>query len=105
MNSCCCSVDVDNDAPAFSRITDRRARKPHVCCECHEEIAVGDIYEDASGLWDGDFSRYKTCAICVLIREDLCPCGYYYGDLRETIMKCLGFDYVGDPSEWPEEAA
>ncbi len=32
----------------------RRARKAHVCGECHRAIAVGESYRYVSGIWDGE---------------------------------------------------
>jgi len=101
MNSCCCSADVDNVSDLVIT-TVQRARKPHACCECGGEIVVGQPYEIAKSLFDGHWSTYKTCTVCVAIRDDLCPCGYYWGELREVILECLGFDYTTDPSGWPE---
>ncbi|MFH1834236.1 MAG: hypothetical protein ABH877_04355 [bacterium] len=102
MNSCCCSTDIDNFSD-LTVTTVRRARKPHVCCECGEEIVVGQSYENSRGLYDGHWSEYKTCTVCVAIRDDLCPCGHYCGELRGVLLECLGFDYTKDPAEWGDE--
>lgn len=94
VGSCCCvTVDYD-EGPRVCTVTDRKARKVHHCTECGEEIQPGEIYEHVSGLWDGRWSTYKTCKLCVRIREDLLPCGYYYGSMREDIWECYGVDLI-----------
>jgi len=63
-----------------------RARKQHRCCECGAEICPGDIYENARGVWSGEFRVFKTCDSCARLRSwfyeqgsDIIP----YGGLRE----------------------
>lgn len=73
------------DGPEVGTKTMRKARKLHKCCECHQEINPGETYEHVTGLWDGAWSSFKTCAICVRIRDDLFPCGYEYEGLAENL--------------------
>ena len=47
----------------------RKAAKQHTCCECGKPIRSGEYYEYVSGLWDGQWGQYKTCASCVQIRD------------------------------------
>lgn len=42
----------------------RKARKEHICCECHRVIPVGCEYIYYSGIWDGQPSSYKHCVEC-----------------------------------------
>lgn len=91
---CDCSCDYDDgEHPAVHTEQVVRARKTHVCCECGEEIKVGEQYERAKGLWDGSWGTYTTCIPCMRIRDDLCSC-FIYGHLRETVWDCLGIDLV-----------
>lgn len=78
--------------PAFSETRIQRAAKSHQCCECGERIEPGSRYERVCGLWDGEFTVFKTCLRCAEIRQrvrDLMPSdaladGYpYYGGLSE----------------------
>lgn len=46
------------------------ARKEHKCCECESVISKGERYELFEAVWDGEFGRYKTCSICVAVREE-----------------------------------
>jgi len=92
MDSCCC-VYVDN-TNEFHRREIRRARKCHKCCECGGQINIGEEYEYVAAKSEDGFWDVKTCLLCASIRDDLCTCGYYYGELRETIANCLGTDYI-----------
>ena len=59
------------DIPAVFRETYPIARKEHRCCECKRTIAVGQIYQLAEGLWDGEWSRFKTCIACDEMRQEI----------------------------------
>jgi len=96
--SCDCSTH-DGDRPSICRVEWRKARKPHKCCECGDTITKGQRYEHVSGLWDGYWDRYDTCAICVAIRERYCPNGWIYGELATQIDECLDFDYREVPED------
>lgn len=54
----------DYDAPSFYHCETRKARKQHVCSECHKAIRPGDQYEHVNGKWD-DVSTFKTCSRCL----------------------------------------
>ena len=77
----------------------KHARKTYHCCECGETIKIGQPYRCDSGIWDGDWRIYRTCVPCARMRDDLCYCGYIYGELGEAITNCFGFS----PYEVPEE--
>lgn len=62
MSLTCCYED--NGFTEFSRRKTRVARKPHICCECREEISVGVEYVYCVALTDGQFSDWKTCEKC-----------------------------------------
>jgi len=102
LDACIC-IDVDYDGmPTLFRDTMvKAARKEHVCCECGEPIKVGESYERAEGLWEDSWDTWKTCELCVRIRKDLFPCGFYYGQMREDILEYFEFDYV--TGRWLEE--
>lgn len=100
--SCDCSC-TDYDRPRVCEVTWRRAREPHTCCECGDEIPVGARYEYVSGCWDGSWDSFKTCQICVAIREHYCPHGWLYGELAQQISECLDFDYREVPDDEEDE--
>jgi hypothetical protein len=86
--------------PDFIRETKRVARKEHQCSDCGETIHPGEEYQHVTGKWEGGIATFKTCEICQLIRKSgVCA---YFGELRQTIMDCWGFDYTTDPATWPE---
>jgi len=69
-------------------------RKPHVCCECGETIELGQRYQRADGLWDGEWETYCICCVpCANIRDDVCLEAFQFGSLVEVVSDCLGFDY------------
>lgn len=60
--------------PACSNAISRTARRQHTCCECRATIQPGDVYEYASGVWDGTPDSFKTCMACIDARN------FYEGD-------------------------
>ena len=59
------------EAPSLFRANAHRARVPHQCDECLREIATGELYEYAWGIWEGRPEHYETCAECWEVRDDL----------------------------------
>lgn len=90
--ACDCSADPDM-LPSVVRCEWRKARKPHVCCECNGPIVPRARYEHVDGCWDREWSTYKTCEVCTKIRAWYCPGGYAHGELAQQIYDCLEFDY------------
>jgi len=67
--------DCFDNQPTFYNATTVKGRKDHRCCECLRTIAKGERHQYVSGLWDGDFSQYRTCQDCLDIIASLdCPC-------------------------------
>jgi len=52
----------------------RRARKPHSCFACGEEIRPGDRYHFTIQIYDG-FSMFKHCARCWAILDAILAAG------------------------------
>ncbi len=63
---------MDAELSTISKATTPTARKPHKCFECRGEIAPGEKYHLFTGLWDGKWSSFKTCADCEDLRGDVC---------------------------------
>lgn len=80
----CVVMDYDelNDFYAEAR---RRAAKPHTCCECHDDIAVGQSHHYASGKTDGGFWSARTCNPCHEIRLAFACDGWVFGQLNVAI--------------------
>jgi len=100
--ACDCSADASDDSAAVSSEAWRKAKKQHDCCECGAAIHRGERYEYVTGLWDGSWNAYKTCAACVRIRKWYCPGGWRHGHLAEQIEDCVGFDYRTVPEDEEE---
>ena len=98
MESGMCSCDYE--PWEWSSIVMPKARKEHTCCECGEPIKPGEVYEYATGSYDGQIDHYKTCVPCTRIRRDFC-CGIM--GLREALWEALGYDYVTGESAYEDE--
>lgn len=86
----------DFEIPSAFITTQRKARKMHKCCECHQPINVSEIYQYCSGIWDSVPSSYKTCLSCVtLISDYLDKTGEElgFGELKEAISDVFYTDY------------
>lgn len=87
--SCYC----DYDPPALWSREMRRAAKVHRCEECRAHILEGDRYEYVSGMWDGYFCRFRTCALCVDLRQwvtNNLPCFCWaHGNLHEDAHEAV----------------
>ncbi len=82
----CIGVDLIEESVDFSTTETRTARKPHRCYECKRGIQPGEKYEHVIGKYDGKFSIYDTCALCVEIRDAFtCGNAWYYGQLWEEM--------------------
>ena len=71
--------------------------------QCGDTIHPGDKYEVISGLWDGEWLRFKTCTTCVAARDDLLKCGYIFGSVWEHIGECYDIDPEFLPGYTTEE--
>lgn len=100
-----CSCDYD--APEFYHKETRKARFPHKCGECRGPISPGETYEHVRGKWNGDIDSYKTCALCVELREWAtisvpCFCGSH-GNLHDDVRAMVDEVRHGVPGfifEW-----
>lgn len=73
-----CGVCIGNDdydcELGFQDVIWPKARKEHKCCECRRIITKGEEYQRWAGKWDGSVESFKTCLLCVQIREGF-SCG------------------------------
>lgn len=85
-----CVLDCDGDGPSFCSEKVVKARKQHTCCECREKILPGQKYESCTGKWEGDMRTYKTCLLCVEIRNKFsCGNGWMFEGVWESIREGL----------------
>lgn len=86
MVTCCpLSSNDDGDAAKFYSTAIRSARKEYRCSECDDPISRGVKHEHVTGLWDGQFSTYRTCLSCVEIRDHFACNGWLFGCLWEDL--------------------
>jgi len=90
----CINVYPDLESPGFQTITERTARKEHVCCECEGDIKPGDKYEEVRGKWDGEIRVFKTCMPCVIMCDDIFCGSRPLGDAHEYIWEAIGVDII-----------
>lgn len=79
----CCAIGGGSDfaASVYERSTPRAA-KAHQCAECECEITRGVRHEYVKGLWDGQWRSYRTCTLCVEIRDHFaCEDGFLHGEV------------------------
>lgn len=88
-NDVCVSMDWDYGGNDFYHEAMRRARKPYKCIECGDAIAVGDLYEHATGKYEGDIYTNRTCAPCAEIRKTFFCEGWIFGEVWEAIREQL----------------
>jgi hypothetical protein len=83
-----CAID-DAEPWDVYRVSVRTARKAHRCTECGRPIAVGESYRFLTGLLDGRWSTYRTCAHCLAAGEwlDVMCGGYLLGGLAEELRE------------------
>lgn len=86
---CCALSENDGDAPRFLSVVERRARKVYACSECKEPITVGTRYEYVCGKWDRNISTFRTCLVCVEIRNHFACNGWLYEHIWEDLAERL----------------
>jgi hypothetical protein len=60
----------DEGMPAVYNTQIRRARRQHECRDSGDRIEIGQSYEVATGLYEWGWGQYKTCLLCVAVREE-----------------------------------
>lgn len=91
-----CYCDYESPSVYRSRVV--RARKEYRCEECSKLIRVGERYEYAFGVHDGDTYQPHTCLGCVEIRQFMSiniPCfcwahGNLIDDAKNTVEAAYG---------------
>ena len=86
---CDCCLD---HPPTFYECRTLKGRKDHKCCECLRIIPKGELHEYAKGLWDGDFSDYRTCRTCCDMREEINLTCYFHSEMMNDLDER---DYTG----------
>lgn len=87
MSACCCEY---YESPEFFIQNRRKAIKDHRCYECGRLIKKGELYQAESGKWEGEVITYKTCNLCMSLRDFVqahipCVC-WGFGNVREDML-------------------
>lgn len=88
----CCAISSADDGDMPSEIFSDgivTARKDHACVECRAAITIGTRHESTSGKWDGDVRTYRTCLMCVEIRNHFSCGGWTYGEVWRELEESL----------------
>lgn len=92
---CTCQIDVEVEcdlSPVAHGVRITRARRERECNECGHPIPAGDDYEIAVarftrfGHVDLDRMRFRTCKVCLELRDCIFCGGYYLGGIAESIQ-------------------
>jgi hypothetical protein len=83
-------MDCDWDPATVYNAVTRKAAKDHKCDECRGTIRKGENYEYVTGLWDGQWSTFRTCPDCIPIRCEIArlpgSCdGWMHGGMLEEL--------------------
>ena len=87
-----CSICLSGPDGEFVEMLVERvvtARKALKCCECHRAVIPGQKYEYAKTLWEGVFTVYRTCMVCVEIRQAFGCDGWVYEGIWEDFEEYL----------------
>lgn len=94
----------DNNGPEFMSQCVRTARKAHWCYECGCSIEPGTKYEETFGKWDGNVSGFKTCHLCLEVRnwaQISVPCFCFtFGEVLENVQTLVDEARQDMPPGW-----
>ncbi len=89
---------VDDAEGVWLGTTIQKTRKHRRCDECHRDIAIGERYERAKWLFDGQFDTNTACEHCVAARTwlDVHCGGWVTGTLLEELEEHVAEGYKED---------
>ena len=85
------------EAPQVWWISEPKANKEHICCECGSTITIGETYHLFKAVYDYGFDQFKTCSICEKIRNRAMK----HIDIEELVFGCL-YETIGSDYEIEE---
>jgi hypothetical protein len=95
----CACIDAEGDDYAESSYTKiLTARKPHKCGECYRKIQPGEQYEMCTMLFEGEWSRCKTCLDCRSVTAAFF-CGFTFETVWEDLRSSLRDSYGRFPED------
>lgn len=92
-----------SETPSAFKTVTRKARKEHKCCECRDDIYIGEEYQYSSGIWDGEPDSFKQCLCCAKVMRAVASSNdgrdeVSLGMLREWFMEQV------DLTDWSPES-
>lgn len=79
-----CDCQLENP-PTFYEVRVVKGRKQYRCSECLSTIEKGERHEYAKGLWEGQFSTFRTCQTCCNMRDEIKLTCYYHGQMMDEL--------------------
>lgn len=76
---------LDCPRPEFYSANIVKARKAHKCSECLADIKRGESYELVTGKWEGHVETFKTCNLCIDVRESVGLNDWVHGHLMDVL--------------------
>ena len=95
---CACIEACGDDYAEATHTKVLTARKVHKCGECYRMIQPGEQYEMCTMLYEGDWSRCKTCLDCRSV-TDAFFCGFTF----ESVWEDLGNSFRYSDGRFPED--
>jgi len=90
--------DCDDYPPEFYNANMVKGRKVHRCDECLRDIPKGELHEYACGKWEGRFDSFRTCGLCMDVREAMDLDCWSHGLLMDDVS-------MGDYDDHPQVLA
>lgn len=87
-----CLDQSDGEAAEFFHEEERVAKRVHMCCECEDQIPVGETHQVVQMKYDGRWSTYRTCNACVEVHRALSSCDREDGSPGYRGLRCLWVD-------------
>lgn len=95
----CACIEATGDDYAESTHTNiLTARKPYKCGECYRQIQPGEQYEMCTMLFEGDWSRCKTCLDCRSVTN-----AFFCGFTFKTVWQDLENSFRDSSGRFPED--
>lgn len=95
----CACIEAAGDDYAESLYTKiLTARKAHKCGECYRAIQIGEQYEMCTLLFEGEWSRCKTCSDCRSVTN-----AFFCGFTFEAVWQDLRNSFFDSGGRFPED--
>lgn len=90
-NVCFFAGEADGFCEVWNRHIVKKSRKEFRCGECRRVIPIGSQYEQTFTVFEGDAVTYRTCMVCVEIRDT-----FHCGEDRNQPLIGELWDNIGE---------